>query len=260
MRIILSIALSICLFLGHALAAEQQPQPNLMKRKKARPAVAVPQRPIKDMDPSQKEKMSYSLGYDTGKRMQTNVPDVDLEVYIQAFRDGFVGKPATMNEQERREAVLPLERELQARRTEQTRQLAEKSQEIREKSKRDGEAFLAENGKKEGVVTLPSGLQYKVVKEGTGKSPQKNDKVKVQYRGALIDGTEFDSSYKRGEAAEFAVDQVIKGWTEALQLMKEGAQWTIFVPADLAYGPRGFGAMVGPNSTLIFDVELISVQ
>jgi FKBP-type peptidyl-prolyl cis-trans isomerase FklB len=123
-----------------------------------------------------------------------------------------------------------------------------------------GEAFLAENAKKEGVKVLPSGLQYRVLKEGTGKQPTKEDKVVVHYRGTLVDGREFDSSYKRGEPAEFGVTQVIKGWTEALQLMKEGSKWMVYIPWQLAYGAQGRGGLIGPNETLVFEVELISIR
>jgi len=133
-------------------------------------------------------------------------------------------------------------------------------QKLSEKNKADGEKFLAENAKKAGVKVLPSGLQYKVITTGTGKSPKATDTVTTQYKGTLIDGTEFDSSYKRGEPATFPVSGVIPGWTEALQLMKEGAKWQLFLPPNLAYGERGAGRDIGPNSTLIFEVELISVK
>ena len=123
-----------------------------------------------------------------------------------------------------------------------------------------GETYLKENAKKEGVKTLPSGLQYKVVKEGSGKSPKATDTVSVHYRGTLIDGTEFDSSIKRGEPAEFPVNRVIKGWTEALQLMKEGDKWMLYIPSHLAYGERGAGGAIGPIETLIFEVELLKVK
>ena len=123
-----------------------------------------------------------------------------------------------------------------------------------------GEAFLTENAKKEGVKTLPSGLQYRVLKEGDGKHPTKADQVVVHYRGTLIDGREFDSSYKRGEPAKFGVTQVIKGWTEALQLMKEGSKWMLYIPWQLAYGDKGSGKLIGPNETLVFEVELIAVM
>jgi FKBP-type peptidyl-prolyl cis-trans isomerase FklB len=128
------------------------------------------------------------------------------------------------------------------------------------KNKAEGEKFLADNKKKEGIKTTASGLQYKVITAGTGKTPKATDTVKTHYRGTLINGTEFDSSYKRGEPAEFPVNGVIKGWTEALQLMKEGAKWQLFIPSELAYGERGAGRDIGPNSTLIFDIELISVK
>ncbi len=123
-----------------------------------------------------------------------------------------------------------------------------------------GEAFLAENGKKDGVKTLPSGLQYRVLKAGDGRQPTKADQVVVHYKGTLIDGREFDSSYKRGEPAKFGVTQVIKGWTEALQLMKEGSKWMLYIPWQLAYGDKGTGKFIGPNETLIFEVELIAVM
>jgi len=158
-----------------------------------------------------------------------------------------------MTEEEIRESLSALQKELMEKQAEKTKLMGEKN-------KKEGEAFLAENKKKEGVVTLPSGLQYKVIKEGTGKQPSADATVETNYRGTLIDGTEFDSSYKRGQAATFPVNGVIAGWTEALQLMKEGAKWQLFVPANLAYGERGAGNVIGPNATLIFEVELISVK
>jgi FKBP-type peptidyl-prolyl cis-trans isomerase len=136
----------------------------------------------------------------------------------------------------------------------------EPSAAVAEKNKQDGEAFLAANKKREGVITLPSGLQYYVLNAGAGKSPKATDKVTVHYRGTLIDGTEFDSSYKRGQPATFPLNRVIRGWTEALQLMKEGARWILYIPSNLAYGERGAGANIGGNATLIFEVELLSIQ
>jgi FKBP-type peptidyl-prolyl cis-trans isomerase FklB len=131
---------------------------------------------------------------------------------------------------------------------------------LSEKNKAEGEKFLAENAKKEGVKVLPSGLQYKEITPGTGKSPKTADTVTTHYKGTLTDGTEFDSSYKRGEPATFPVSGVIPGWTEALQLMKEGAKWQLFVPPNLAYGEKGAGQVIGPNATLIFEVELLTVK
>jgi FKBP-type peptidyl-prolyl cis-trans isomerase len=127
-------------------------------------------------------------------------------------------------------------------------------------NKQEGQQFLAANKSKEGVITLPSGLQYKILQEGTGPKPAATDTVTVNYRGTLINGTEFDSSYKRNEPATFGVNQVIKGWTEALQLMPVGSKWQLFIPSELAYGERSPGAEIGPNSTLIFDVELLSIK
>ena len=137
---------------------------------------------------------------------------------------------------------------------------AERNKQLAEKNKTEGEAFLAQNSKKEGVKTLPSGLQYKVIKEGTGKTPKADDTVVTNYRGTSIDGTEFDSSYKRGQPATFPVKGVIAGWTEALQLMKEGSKWELFIPSNLAYGERGAGNFIGPNAALVFEIELITVK
>jgi FKBP-type peptidyl-prolyl cis-trans isomerase FklB len=137
---------------------------------------------------------------------------------------------------------------------------SKKAGELAEKNQKEGEAFLAANKKKDSVITLPSGLQYKVIAEGTGKMPTLNDTVTTNYRGTLIDGTEFDNSYKRGEPATFPVSGVIPGWTEALQHMKVGAKWQLFVPSNLGYGERGAGETIGPNATLIFEVELLSIK
>jgi FKBP-type peptidyl-prolyl cis-trans isomerase FklB len=152
-----------------------------------------------------------------------------------------------------RERVMALQKDLMAKKAEQGKAMAEKN-------KAAGEAFLAENKKKERVVALPDGLQYKIITEGTGTTPKATDKVKVNYKGTLTDGTEFDSSYKRGEPAIFQVDKVIAGWTEVLQLMKVGSKWDVYIPSNLAYGEHGTGMVIGPNQTLIFEVELISIE
>jgi FKBP-type peptidyl-prolyl cis-trans isomerase FklB len=158
-----------------------------------------------------------------------------------------------LSEQEIRETMAVFQKEMMARQEELSKKLGEKN-------KKEGDVFLAENKKKDGVKTLPSGLQYKVVKAGTGKKPKLTDTVTTHYRGTLIDGTEFDSSYRRGQPATFPVNGVIPGWTEALQLMEEGAKWELFIPSNLAYGERGAGRDIGPHATLIFDIELITIQ
>jgi FKBP-type peptidyl-prolyl cis-trans isomerase len=164
------------------------------------------------------------------------------------------GNKTLLTEEEARAALMQLQSEMQAKM--QAKQTAEG-----EANKKEGDAFLAANKTKEGVVTLPSGLQYKILKEGSGPKPTPTDSVVCNYKGTLINGTEFDSSYKRGEPATFPVTGVIKGWTEALQLMPVGSKWQLFVPADLGYGPRGTpGGPIGPNSTLIFEVELMSIK
>ncbi len=202
---------------------------------------------------SHRDKVSYSIGLDIGNNLKRQSLDVDPDIISQGIKDILTGKEPLMTESEITETMMTLQKELMAKQAEKVKQLAEKN-------KTAEEAFLSENKKKEGVITLPSGLQYKIIKEGTGKMPKLTDTVTVHYRGTFIDGTEFDSSFKRGEPATFLVNGVIAGWTEALQLMKEGSNWQLFIPSDLAYGERGAGGVIEPNSVLIFDVELISVK
>ena len=200
----------------------------------------------------QKDKESYSLGYQFGQSLKAQGVDINLEVYKSGIQDALGGKDPTLSKEEMQKTVLELQKRLMA-----ARQMESKG--IAEKNLSEGKAFMEENKKKEGVITLPSGLQYKVLAEGAGKSPKVADQVTVNYKGMLINGTEFDNSYKRGQPATFKTNGVIKGWTEALQLMKEGSKWQLFIPPQLGYGERGAGP-VPPNSTLIFEVELISVM
>ncbi len=203
---------------------------------------------------TQKEKVSYAIGMDMANSLKKNAIEVDADVLGQAMKSVLTGQKTIMTDQDVKTTLADLQKEMQAKQQ-------EKMKTDGEKNKKEGEAFLAENKKKEGVKTLPSGLQYKVITEGKGNSPKETDTVSVQYRGTLIDGTEFDSSYKRGQAATFPVNGVIKGWTEALQLMKEGAKWQLVIPADLAYGEAGTGGgPIGASATLIFEVELVSIQ
>jgi FKBP-type peptidyl-prolyl cis-trans isomerase FklB len=206
---------------------------------------------------SEKEKLSYSMGFTQGKSMsgffKAQSIDIDTDTFVKALKEGLSGAKSEMTEDEMRAQITTLQKELVAKRAEQSKVASEKN-------KKDGEAFLAENKKKDGVVTLPDGLQYKILKDGTGPTPKKTDKVKVNYKGSLINGTEFDSSYKRNEPAVFQVDRVIAGWTEALQLMKVGSKWDVYIPSNLAYGEHGNGFVIGPNQTLIFEIELLSIE
>ncbi len=202
---------------------------------------------------SEKEKLSYAIGVDLANSFKRQSIDVDPDTLARGMKDALSGGKVLLSDEE----ILAIKNNV---RHEIMKKQEEARKELGEKNKKEGEAFLAENGKKDGVKTLPSGLQYKVITEGKGKSPKATDTVTVNYRGTLIDGTEFDSSYKRGQPATFPVNGVIPGWTEALQLMKEGAKWQLFLPAKLAYGEKGAGNIIGPDAVLIFEVELISVK
>ncbi len=201
----------------------------------------------------QKDKISYSIGMNIGNNLKKQAIDVNPDALVSGIKDALSGGKALMTEQEVNDTLMAFQKEMASKQSERLKELGEKN-------KKEGEAFLAENKKKEGVITLPSGLQYKVIKEGTGETPKLTDTVTTNYRGTLIDGTEFDSSYRREQPATFPVKGVIAGWTEALQLMKVGSKWQLFTPSNLAYGERGAGRDIGPNATLIFDVELLSIK
>jgi FKBP-type peptidyl-prolyl cis-trans isomerase FklB len=199
---------------------------------------------------NQKDKISYIIGMDIGTNLKKQSIDIDSNILAKGVKDALAGTKPLLTEQEIQETMVAFQKEMMA-----------KQAEVAKKNKAEGEAFLTENKKKEGVKTLSSGLQYKVIKAGTGKKPKSTDTVTAHYRGTLINGTEFDSSYKRGQPATFPVSGgMIPGWTEALQLMEEGAKWQLFIPSNLAYGEKGAGRDIGPNATLIFEVELISIQ
>ncbi len=199
----------------------------------------------------QKDKVSYSIGMDVGNNLKRQSIDVDVDLLARGMKDALAGGGTLLSPEEARETLMALQQELREKALERRKQDAERN-------RKEGEVFLAENGKKEGVVSLPSGLQYKILRSGDGSSPKATDTVETNYRGTLIDGTEFDSSYKRGQPAVFPVNGVIAGWTEALQLMKVGDKWQLFIPSDLAYGERGAGP-IEPNATLVFEVELLSI-
>lgn len=201
----------------------------------------------------QKEKVSYSIGLNIGNNLKAESIEVDPSVIAKGIKDAMAGGKLLMTEKEVQETMTAFQKEMMVKHMEKAKMAGEKG-------KKEGEAFLAENKKKEGVKTLPDGLQYKIIKEGTGKMPKATDIVTVNYRGTLIDGTEFDSSYKRGQPASFPVNGVIPGWTEALQMMKVGSKWQLFIPSNIAYGEQGSPPVIGPNATLIFEVELLGIK
>ena len=196
-------------------------------------------------------KRSYGLGANYGKSLNRGSIEIDVQSFMDGLKDGIAGK-SLLSDAEIQAVIDSINQEIRQRRE-------RKQGELAAKNKQAGEDFLAANRDKEGVVALASGLQYKIIREGNGAVPKATDKVKVHYKGALIDGTVFDSSYERDKPAEFLVRGVIKGWTEALQLMKTGAKWQLFIPSELAYGERGTGSSIGPNETLLFDVELLDI-
>lgn len=202
---------------------------------------------------TQKDKASYAIGLNIGKNLHRDSVDVDPNILLRGLKDGLTGGKTLLTDDETRAALATLQNDVHQR-------MAVKMQAVGEANKKAGEAFLAANKTKQGVVTLPSGLQYKILKAGNGPKPSANDSVVCNYRGTLLDNTEFDSSYKHGQPATFQVDHVIKGWAEALELMPVGSKWQLFVPSYLAYGDRGAGGDIGPNATLIFEIELLSIQ
>jgi FKBP-type peptidyl-prolyl cis-trans isomerase FklB len=209
---------------------------------------------------TQKDKISYAIGMDIGRNITNRQIEINPDLLAAGLKAVVsAGKP-WLDEAGLREAMTAFQNEMQAKQAERMKQLQDKNKEVGEKNKQDGEAFLAENKKKSGVMTTPTGLQYKIITTGTGPKPTTNDTVIAHYRGTLIDGTEFDSSYKRGEPTEFAVTGVIKGWTEALQMMPVGSKWQLFIPSALAYGERGSGRNIGPGATLLFDIELVGIK
>jgi FKBP-type peptidyl-prolyl cis-trans isomerase FklB len=199
-----------------------------------------------------KEKTGYAIGANIGADMKRMAIEIDADMVAQGIKDTYAGKPK-LTDDELRVVLTDLNKEMQTKQ-------GEKMKVLGDKNKQDGEAFLNQNAKASGVVKLPSGLQYKVIKEGTGKIPKATDTVVAHYRGTLIDGTEFDSSFKRNQPTEFKVNAVIPGWTEILQKMKEGSKYAVYIPSNLAYGERGNGPIIGPNAVLIFEIELVSVK
>ncbi len=201
----------------------------------------------------QKDKVSYGIGLNIGRNLKSQDVPVNPDALLAGIKDAMSGAKPQVSDEDIKAAMMNAQKEITAKQNEKAAAAGSKNQ-------KEGADFLAANKKKDGVVTLPSGLQYKVITTGKGAKPAATATVKTHYRGTLIDGTEFDSSYKRGEPAVFPINGVIKGWTEALQLMPVGSKWQLFIPSDLAYGERGAGELIGPNATLVFEVELLSIE
>lgn len=199
------------------------------------------------------DKLSYSIGADFGSNFKKQGIAINPDAMMQGFKDGLDGAPLKLTEQQMKDVMTQFQKDFMAKRE---AEMAKKAQE----NKSAGEAFLNQNKGKEGVVSLPSGLQYKIVEAGNGVKPSRDDTVTVEYTGTLINGQVFDSTDKTGKPATFKVSQVIPGWTEVLQLMPSGSTWEVFIPSNLAYGERSVGGPIGPNETLVFKIHLISVK
>jgi len=207
-----------------------------------------------------KDKASYAIGMNIAQTLKKQGDMFDASIVERGLKDALAGDKTLITEDEAKAVLTSLQVAMRQKMEEEHKKQQEQMQQMAETNKKDGDAFLAENKAKAGVVTLPSGLQYKILSEGTGPKPAATDSVVCNYKGTLLDGTEFDSSAKHGGPATFPVSGVIKGWTEALQLMPVGSKWQLYVPSDLAYGQRGAGGGIAPNSTLIFEVELVSIK
>jgi len=211
---------------------------------------------------TQKERVSYAIGVDTARVLRQQEIEVDLDTLVKGLRDGMSGDKLLMTDQDLLATRNATQRELVRKQAakKQNRSQGQAPKKSGEENRKAGEAFLAENGKKEGVVTLPSGLQYRILKAGDGRKPSDSDIVECNYRGTLIDGTVFDRSSSRGKPATLSIAGVIPGWREALMLMSMGSKWQLFIPPQLAYGEKGTGGTIGPNETLVFEVELVAVR
>lgn len=217
-------------------------------------ALACAHAPLQAQDlETPEDRLSYTIGMDIGQSLGQQDMALNIDLLVAGLRAAYAGEETLLTQEE---ALAEREAFMQRRQEEMAAQMNREA----EANAAEGEAFLAQNAEKEGVQVTASGLQYRVIEPGEGAQPKATDRVTVHYRGSLINGTEFDSSYARGEPATFALNQVIPGWTEGVQLMREGAKYQFFIPSDLAYGPEGRPGPIGPNATLIFDVELISVE
>jgi FKBP-type peptidyl-prolyl cis-trans isomerase len=244
---------------GQQTTPSVKPQPEAVGPSKTAPEAATPKPEAAATSPtvqttiqSRKDKISYAFGVDLGRDLRNQKNDLNVDLLLQALKDSLAEKPLLMTDDEVTATLKQLEAE-QKQDYEHARKM------IAEKNRRAGEAFFSENAKKEGVVTLPSGLQYKILKKSDGKTPTLDDKVVCQYKGTLLDGTEFDSSEKRGHAVTLPVKGIMPGWTQALQMMPAGSKWQLYIPPQLAYGEKIVNG-IGPNAMLIFEVEVVSIE
>lgn len=252
-----TFTVSAALFLAVAVAAgaEQSGQSNQKPAEKPMAQTAQPAQPNASGSTGKPESLedraSYSIGLNLGRSLKTNDIKANADLIIKGLRDGLAGQ-AALTDQEMQSTMQEFQEQVQ-------KQQEAKQKEIGEKNKMEGESFLTKNKARQGVKTTASGLQYEVLTEGTGAQPKATDTVTVNYKGTLMDGTEFDSSYERGQPATFVLNQVIPGWTEGVQLMKVGSKYKFYIPSALGYGDRGAGGVIGPNAPLVFEVELISI-
>lgn len=262
---ILAFGLISC-FASAQQAPSTTPKPAQSPAPKAAPATGTGQAPTTAPGPltaqtpapesafkTQKDKLSYALGMQMGKGLMSEGVEIDPAVVLQGLNDALSASKSQMSEEELRQVMTGLQQQIQQKRA----QVAEAAA---AENKKKGEEFLAANGKKAGVVVLPDGLQYKVVTAGQGKKPAETDTVLCNYKGTFIDGTEFDSSARAGKPVPFQVKGVIPGFKEVLQMMPVGSKWQVFIPSSLAYGERGVGTVIGPNTTLVFEIELVGIQ
>jgi len=250
MAVIIAIVLLCCWL---TLSAQEQKAPVPAKASAEEKVAPAKEKATSEELKTTQEKLGYSFGVEIGTSLKEIQAEIQIDAFLKGIKDSVEGKNLLLTTQQMEEVKKEFVTKMQGERD-------KKMKELGDKNKKEEDTFLADNKKKEGVKTTESGLQYIVEKEGDGAKPKETDTVKVNYKGTLLDGTEFDSSYKRGEPAVFPVKGVIPGWTEALQLMKVGGKYKLFVPSKLAYGDRGAGAQIGPNSMLIFEVELLGIE
>lgn len=248
MKKYLTLGVAVLAAAAGVVGAQQSGQPAQQPAAQS----AQPSAPQAGKPESVQDRAAYVIGYNLGRQLKQNDINANTDLIVKGLRDGLGGADGVLTEQEMQEAMQAFQQQVMT-------QQQEKQRVQGEKNKTEGEAFLAKNKERQGVKTTASGLQYEVLKEGTGAQPKATDSVTVHYRGTLMDGTEFDSSYDRGEPATFILNQVIPGWTEGVQLMKAGGKYKFYIPAALGYGERGAGGVIGPNAPLIFEVELLSV-